>query len=156
MRGVWTDLLKAIRKNSRSTEAMLTNATVQSVDGSDVTLTHPAEPLARRLSEPRNADVIAAGLTELLGGEWRVRCVPAGGATPPRQQAQQRSAPRNPPARQGQAEPEVPLPPEPQEDDDLYAEEPASLEPPPGRTKPDPGAAAMKLLSDQLGARPLE
>jgi len=159
LRGIWTDLLQAIRKTSRSTEAMLTNATVQSVDGSDVVLAHPAEPLARRLSEPRNAEVIAAGLSQVLGGEWRVRCVPAGGAQQqqPRQQAQQRSVDRK--ARATTAEPEVPLPPEPQEpaeDDDLYAEEPRSLGPPPGAAQPDPGAAAMKLLSDQLGARPLE
>ncbi|WP_028849812.1 DNA polymerase III subunit gamma and tau [Thermocrispum municipale] len=156
LRGVWSELLQAIRKKSRSTEAMMTNATVQSVQGGDVTLTHPAEPLARRLSEPRNADVIASALTEVLGGEWRVRCLPAGSGGPSMTaQASSRPAPK-PPSRPAQAEPEVPLPPEPpEEDEDLYAEEPKSLGTPQPE-KPDPGAAAMKLLSDQLGARPLE
>jgi DNA polymerase-3 subunit gamma/tau len=108
------------------------------------------------LSEPRNADVIASALTEVLGGEWRVRCLPAGSGGPSMTaQASSRPAPK-PPSRPAQAEPEVPLPPEPpEEDEDLYAEEPKSLGTPQPE-KPDPGAAAMKLLSDQLGARPLE
>ena len=106
----------------------------------------------------------AAALHEVLGGQWRVRCEAAGGMQQqPRQQAQQRSAPvRKPPERPKpgeQAEPagpsgdeHVPLPPEPQDDEDMYAEEPRSLP----QAPPDPGAAAMKLLSDQLGARPLD
>ncbi|TVT47660.1 DNA polymerase III subunit gamma/tau, partial [Amycolatopsis rhizosphaerae] len=79
IRKAWPDLLAAIRKISRSTEAMLTNATVQSVEGSLVVLAHTAEPLARRLSESRNADFIAAALHEVLGGSWQVRCVHGGG-----------------------------------------------------------------------------
>src|SRR5439155_15096261 len=79
VRRVWPDLLAAIRKTSRSTEAMLTNATVQSVEGSTVVLAHTAEPLARRLSEPRNADFIAGALHQVLGGTWQVRCVHGGG-----------------------------------------------------------------------------
>ncbi|WP_431922864.1 DNA polymerase III subunit gamma and tau [Amycolatopsis tucumanensis] len=79
IRRVWPDLLAAIRKTSRSTEAMMINATVQSVEGSTVVLAHSAEPLARRLSEPRNADFIAGALHEVLGGTWQVRCVHGGG-----------------------------------------------------------------------------
>ncbi|AIJ26779.1 DNA polymerase III subunit gamma and tau [Amycolatopsis methanolica] len=79
IRRVWPDLLAAIRKTSRSTEAMMINATVQSVEGSVVVLAHSAEPLARRLSEPRNADFIAGALHEVLGGTWQVRCVHGGG-----------------------------------------------------------------------------
>ncbi|MGW4590558.1 DNA polymerase III subunit gamma and tau [Amycolatopsis thermoflava] len=79
IRRVWRDLLAAIRKTSRSTEAMMINATVQSVEGSVVVLAHSAEPLARRLSEPRNADFIAGALHEVLGGTWQVRCVHGGG-----------------------------------------------------------------------------
>ncbi|MQA11463.1 MAG: DNA polymerase III subunit gamma and tau [Pseudonocardiaceae bacterium] len=85
VRRVWSDLLAVIRKTSRSTEAMLTNATVHSVEDSTVVLSHTAAPLARRLSEQRNVDVIANALHEVLGGQWQVRCIPAdqaGSATP--------------------------------------------------------------------------
>lgn len=171
----------------------MTNATVQSVDGSAVVLSHTAEPLARRLGEQRNAEAIAAALHELLGGTWQVRCVHAGAVdeapkqAPRQQQAQQQRPPQNPqrqfrrpepaagngaagnggaakaaaperPERRPQpvaTEPDIPLPPEPEEDEDLYTEEPSSLAPsaPQG---PDPHEEAHRLLSDHLGARPLE
>ncbi|MGH3520570.1 MAG: DNA polymerase III subunit gamma and tau [Haloechinothrix sp.] len=186
IRGIWPQLLAAIRRNSRSTEAMLTNATVHSVEGSTVVLSHTAEPLARRLSEMRNAEVIAAGLGEVLGGQWQVRCVHAGShggqpaqrpaaASPPKEapqrafrrpsaQSEQPSrAPQGRTAEQPQRptvhappEPDIPLPPEP-EDEDMYAEEPTSLGPPTVAGAPAGlGADVHKLLSDHLGARPLE
>ena len=37
-------------------------------------LTHSSAPLAKRLSEQRNADVIAEALKDALGVNWRVRC----------------------------------------------------------------------------------
>ncbi|MGH3949327.1 MAG: DNA polymerase III subunit gamma/tau, partial [Pseudonocardiaceae bacterium] len=189
IRGIWPQLLAAIRRSSRSTEAMLTNATVHSVDGSTVVLSHTAEPLARRLSETRNAEVIAAGLGDVLGGEWQVRCVHAGSAgaaqtvrpapraavpAAPREQPQRsfrrpsaRSEQRNDPPRSRPAEPpqrpattsptsapDIPLPPEP-DDEDMYTEEPASLGQSSG-TATDRGQDVHKLLSDHLGARPLE
>jgi DNA polymerase-3 subunit gamma/tau len=106
VRQVWPQVLAAIRKISRSTEAMLTNAQVQSVDGPNVTLSHSAEPLARRLSEPRNAESIATALHEVVGGTWQVRCVHGGsgggggGASPrstPPTPPSPRSAPPTPP-----------------------------------------------------------
>jgi len=164
VRSRWSEILKAVRKQSRSTEAMMINATVHAVDGGDVTLMHPAEPLARRLCDPRNADVIANALTEVFGGQWRVRCVPADSVGPamaappsPAPSRGARPAEPNPPAAAAPPEPEdPPLPPEPPEDDeDLYVEEPSSM--PAEQDKPeDPGETAIKLLSDQLGARPLE
>ncbi|MCU1683679.1 MAG: polymerase subunit gamma and tau [Amycolatopsis sp.] len=77
MRQLWPQILGSIRKmpSGRSTEAMLTQATVYSVEGNAVTLTHSAEPLARRLSEQHNAEKIAAALSDVLGGTWQVRCV---------------------------------------------------------------------------------
>ena len=77
VRRLWSELLGAVRKNSRSTEAMLTNATVQSIEGDTVVIAHTAAPLARRLAEPRNADAIAKALSEVLGGNWQVKCVHA-------------------------------------------------------------------------------
>jgi len=186
IRRVWPDLLAAIRKTSRSTEAMLTNATVQSVEGSLVVLAHTAEPLARRLSEPRNADFIAGALHEVLGGNWQVRCVHGGGGggggsarpsnprpqpTPPQREAPQQQpqrtfqrpaaqAPAQPPARPKvtQTEPDIPLPPEPEDDEEAMMAEDANFAAPLPDAAPaiDPDEAAHKLLAEHLGARPLD
>jgi DNA polymerase-3 subunit gamma/tau len=199
VRRVWPDLLAAIRKipGGRSTEAMLTQATVYSVEGSSVTLTHNAEPLARRLSEVHNAEKIAAALHTVLGGEWQVRCVHGTPAAAPartsapaaRPQAaappagQQRSfsrpsaappAPAAEPARQDRppaqaerpapkpvpvrTEPDIPLPPEPVEDDeDMYSEDSSPAPPAPvSETEDAQDALAHKLLSEHLGARQLD
>lgn len=103
-----------------------------------VVLQHNAEPLARRLSEPRNADFIAAALHEVLGGTWQVRCVHGGGggggARPggpgprPQPTPPQREAPQQQPQRTFQrpaaatAQPEQP---------------PAPSRPKPATTEPD-------------------
>ncbi|RZQ65378.1 DNA polymerase III subunit gamma and tau [Amycolatopsis suaedae] len=190
IRRVWPELLAAIRKQpgGRSTEAMLTQATVQSVDGSEVVLAHTAEPLARRLSDKHNTDKIASALHEVLGGQWRVSCVHGNAAVkaqpaPRQQQASQQAperrsfqrpsggqqqAPPKPPERPALPEPDIPLPPEPEPEEDeaeyvAAAAQPATA-PPPDLPPPPPAAPvvddeearAHKLLSDQLGARPLD
>ncbi|MBN6035205.1 DNA polymerase III subunit gamma and tau [Amycolatopsis sp. 195334CR] len=200
VRRVWPELLAAIRKipGGRSTEAMLTQAGVQSVEGNSVVLTHTAEPLARRLADPHNSEKIAAALRDVLGGDWRVTCV-HGNAKPqaapapqqqrqaPQQQhsAQQateekpqqrfrrpsegRQAPPPPPAppkpKVATTEPDIPLPPEP-EDEDEYLEAATTPPPPNGSVPPPPPPPvpaadeveekAHRLLSEQLGARPLD
>jgi DNA polymerase-3 subunit gamma/tau len=186
VRRLWSDLLSSVRRNSRSTEAMLTNATVQSVDGDTVVIAHTAAPLARRLAEPRNVDAIANALNEVLGGTWQVRCVhaeqTAGGPavaqkqqraepptytrpTQPQQQvhqAQQAPAPaRAPePPRAAPAPPppaDEPLPPEPPADDDYYEDDvDVATVAPPQDTPSNPEADMVKLLTDKLGARPLD
>ncbi|WP_410647654.1 DNA polymerase III subunit gamma and tau [Amycolatopsis sp. cmx-4-54] len=186
IRGRWPHVLAAIRKvpGGRSTEAMLTQASVVSVEGNAVTLTHSAEPLARRLSEPHNAERVATAFKEVFGGDWQVRCVhgaaqprqaaaPKAAAQPPapersftRRSAEAPAAPPAPPAPKPEpqrpkvttAEPDIPLPPEPvEEDEDLYNED-ASPAPPPPPLPPeqDPEEIARKLLADHLNARPLD
>ncbi|WP_410617917.1 DNA polymerase III subunit gamma and tau [Amycolatopsis sp. cmx-8-4] len=196
LRNIWPQLMTSLRKftGGRSLEAMLTQATVATVEGSAVTLTHKSEPLARRLSDQDNARKIAGALTEVLGGDWQVRCVhgnapsaaPAAraqqAAPAPKQSFTRQSAaapaaapappaaparPAAPPAAPAQpvrpkvttAEPDIPLPPEPsdEDDDDLYNED-ASPAPPPPPPPPDqdPDELARKLISDHLGARPLD
>ncbi|HEV2780108.1 MAG TPA: DNA polymerase III subunit gamma and tau, partial [Actinophytocola sp.] len=100
IRRVWSELLTVVRKNSRSTEAMLTNATVHAIEGDTVVISHTAAPLARRLAEPRNVDALAAALRSVLGGTWQVRVIHADGGPPPA------SAPAAPARR-----PEPPNPP---------------------------------------------
>ncbi|RZS44975.1 DNA polymerase III tau subunit [Herbihabitans rhizosphaerae] len=141
VRRVWPELLTFVRKKSRSTEAMLSQAGVQSVEGDTVVIAHSAEPLARRLAEQRNTDVVAEALTAVIGGSWRVRCVHGGGgggsARPASRPSPQPSgpAPSRPPARSsespqrsaparrpsgsssGPAADDVPPPPEPPPDE---------------------------------------
>ncbi len=190
IRNVWPQLMTALRKftGGRSLEAMLTQATVATVEGNALTLTHKSEPLARRLSDQDNARKIAGALTDVVGGEWQVRCVhgnaPAAPAArtqqaapaPERSFTRQSAAPAAPPAeaparpaptpaaaparpRVTTAEPDIPLPPEPsdEDDEDLYNED-ASPAPPPPPPPPDqdPDELARKLISDHLGARPLD
>ncbi|MEV6830871.1 DNA polymerase III subunit gamma and tau [Amycolatopsis sp. NPDC051102] len=187
IRNVWPQLMTALRKftGGRSLEAMLTQATVATVEGNALTLTHKSEPLARRLSDQDNARKIAGALTDVLGGDWQVRCVHGNApAAPAARQQQSAPAPERsftrqsasaapvaapaarpatppPPARPKvtTAEPDIPLPPEPadEDDDDLYNED-ASPAPPPPPPPPDqdPDEVARKLLSEHLGARPLD
>ncbi|MET9266220.1 DNA polymerase III subunit gamma and tau [Amycolatopsis sp. NPDC004079] len=194
VREKWPQLLASLRKftGGRALEAMLTQAAVAEVDGSAVTLTHKSEPLARRLSDQGNASKIAAGLSEVLGGDWQVRCVhgAAPAAAPARQAPRQQAAapapersftrpsasaqapapaaaPPAPPKPAAEApsrprvttsEPDIPLPPEPSdEDDDIYSEDSSPVPPPPPPpAEEDPEQIARKLLSDHLGARPLD
>ncbi|MFD0199653.1 MULTISPECIES: DNA polymerase III subunit gamma and tau [Saccharothrix] len=182
----WSELLSVVRGTSRSTEAMLTNAAVADVDGTTVTLTHTSAPLARRLAEPRNADAIAAAFAQVLGGTWQVRCVPADAvsAAPARPAPQKpaRPAPTRPsqapqpgqvrqpepsrPAPSGRPpaddvppppeppEPDEPLPPEPVDEEEMLAE--AALPGDADGQRLDPEAVVLKLLADELGARPLK
>ncbi|MEV1292886.1 DNA polymerase III subunit gamma and tau [Pseudonocardia sp. NPDC049635] len=137
VRRVWPEILAAVRKRSRSTEALLVNATVRAVDGDTLVLAIGAPPLARRLSEQRNTDVISDALRAVLGVQWQVRC-DQGEATaarsrpaaerPQRAVPQRPSQRRNPggeqqgdggrPARRPAGpDGDIPLPPEPPPDD---------------------------------------
>jgi DNA polymerase-3 subunit gamma/tau len=138
LRRLWSQLLAAIP--SKSTQAMLMNAAVQSVDGNTVTIAHTSAPLARRLAAAQNQDAIAAAIGKVVGGSWQVRVVhgEAGGgpgamaapaAAPPRQrpaaptrpsqaarpQPEPRPAPVVPPPAAAPAVDDIPLPPEPDE-----------------------------------------
>ncbi|RSM79242.1 DNA polymerase III subunit gamma/tau [Amycolatopsis sp. WAC 01375] len=186
IRARWPQVQAAIRKipGGTVTGAMLTQASVVSVEGNAVTLTHNAEPVVRRLSEPLHTERIAAAFKAVFEDDWQIRCVH--GAAQPRQAAAPKAAP--PPSapersftrRSAEApsaapapsvpkpepqrskvvttEPDIPLPPEPaEEDEDLYNED-ASPAPPPPPLPPekDPEEIARKLLADHLNARPLD
>jgi DNA polymerase-3 subunit gamma/tau len=139
-------------------------------------LTIGSEPLARRLSETRNTDVIADALHAVLGVRWRVRCDhgDAGPPAPPRDTvraaAPRASAPpqrpsRPTPSRPAPARPApddgVPLPPEPPDDDVPPDDEEAMLaEAAAGPAAPvahrGPEEVAIELLSAQLGAKAID
>ncbi|WP_189221355.1 DNA polymerase III subunit gamma and tau [Saccharothrix coeruleofusca] len=181
----WPELCAVVRGIAGpSAGALLTSATVTEVSGTAVTVSHTSAPLARRLAEQRNTDAIAAAFGQLFGGAWQVRCVHGDAAAvaaaqrPPAAQARpQRPAPSRPsqagrPApdqgRQAPAgrqvddvppppeppEPDEPLPPEPVDEEEMLAEAARPTEE--GGERHDPEAVVLKLLADQLGARPLK
>ncbi|MGH3671697.1 MAG: DNA polymerase III subunit gamma/tau, partial [Pseudonocardiaceae bacterium] len=170
VRRVWQALLDAVREQSRTTQVLLSNATASAVEGSTLVLTLPNAPLARRLGDDRNTELIKAALRAVLGVDWQVRCEQASGdagvTAAPQQPppARSRSAPpqwERPSTRRRDASPvDSPTQPEPtdpdppEDDEDMQAESAGTSGNPAGR--PDPEEAALALLADQLGARPID
>lgn len=74
VRSMWSTVRDKVRERSRTTEVMLTGAVVRAVEDGTLVLAHESAPLAKRLSEQRNTDVIRDALKDALGVDWRVRC----------------------------------------------------------------------------------
>ncbi|MBS9535399.1 DNA polymerase III subunits gamma/tau [Mycobacterium sp. M1] len=140
VRTMWSTVRDKVRQRSRSTEAMLVDATVRAVDGDTLVLAHRSAPLAKRLSEPHNADIIVDALKDALGVNWRVRCetgVPAEKTAAP---AAPNAAALADSARRA-------------DEEAMLAEASDDA----GSTAPrrDPEEAALELLQNELGARPI-
>jgi DNA polymerase III subunit gamma/tau len=138
VRSMWTTVREKVRQRSRTTEVMLTGAIVRAVEGDTLVLSHESAPLAKRLVEQRNSEVIREALKDALGVDWKIRCE-AGAAAPP-------AAP----------EPESVVPSPPRRDDDeedMLAEAGSDTSEAPRR---DPEEAALELLQNELGARRIE
>ena len=139
---MWSTVRDKVRERSRTIDVMLAGAIVRAVDGDTLVLAHQSAPLAKRLVEQRNADVIRDALKDALGVNWRLRCEVGAGAPAPV---------------------DDPLPPEPRPDpvDAQRAEEDALIaeahddqaEAAPRR---DPDEVALELLKTELGARPID
>jgi DNA polymerase-3 subunit gamma/tau len=145
VRTMWPTVRDKVRQRSRTTEVMLAGATVRAVEDNTLVLTHASAPLARRLSEQRNADVIAEALKDALGVNWRVRCE-TGAAEPA-----------------AAAPPPVVAPPadEPADTDSAQRDEEEHMLAEAGRSDPseprrDPEEAALELLQNELGARRID
>ncbi|MGE2691793.1 DNA polymerase III subunits gamma/tau [Mycolicibacterium pulveris] len=74
VRRVWTTVREKVRNLRRPTDVMLDGATVLAVEGDTLVLSHPSAPLAKRLVEQRNSDIIREALKDVLGVDWRIRC----------------------------------------------------------------------------------
>lgn len=159
VRTLWPTVRDKVRERSRTTEVMLAGATVRAVEGNTLVLSHESAPLAKRLSEQRNADVIAEALKDALGVDWRVRCE-AGVASPAPEAPVAPPRPiERPPRRM------VPPPPPPTEapadsDTDERAEEETMLaeagQDDASTPRRDPEEAALELLQNELGARRID
>ncbi len=152
VRTMWPTVREKVRARSRSLEAMLMEATVRGIEADTLVLAHPAPPLARRLSEQHNADVIREALKDALGVNWRVRCdagaAPAGAAGAPPAGAAPASTPR----------PVAPTPEqqaavERAEEEDMLAD--AANDRGTDVPRRDPEEVALELLKSELGARPI-
>ena len=134
---MWTTVREKVRQRSRTTEVMLAGAIVRAVDGDTLVLSHESAPLAKRLVEQRNSDVIREALKDALGVDWKIRCERA-----PRHR-------RRHPYRRAS------LPSPPQRDDE---EEHAGR----GRQRhlrspaPRPGGSRDGAAADELGARRID
>lgn len=142
VRTMWPTVRDKVRQRSRTTEVMLAGATVRALEGNTLVLSHDSPPLARRLSEQRNADVIAEALKDALGVSWRVRC----DTGPPE------PAPSAPVAKVEEPAPEA-VSAQLDEEESMLAEA--------GRTDPsvprrDPEEVALELLQSELGARRID
>ncbi len=139
---MWTTVREKVRQRSRTTEVMLAGAIVRAVEGDTLVLSHESAPLAKRLTEQRNADVIREALKDALGVDWKIRCEagPPGGSPVP--------------------EPEEPAPAiaPPQSDggddeESMLAEAGSDTSDTPRR---DPEEVALELLQNELGARRID
>jgi DNA polymerase III subunit gamma/tau len=140
VRSMWTTVREKVRQRSRTTEVMLAGAIVRAVEGDTLVLSHESAPLAKRLVEQRNSDVIRDALKDALGVDWKIRCE-AGAAAPT-----------------ATAEPDSVAPspaPQPRDDDeeDMLAEAGNDTSEAPRR---DPEEAALELLQNELGARRID
>ncbi len=159
VRTLWPTVRDKVRQRSRTTEVMLAGATVRAVEGNTLVLSHESAPLAKRLSEQRNADVIAEALKDALGVNWRVRCeaggtgaaaAPEAPATPPPVERPRRVVPPPPPPTQAVADTESD---QRAEEESMLAEAGQDDELAPRR---DPEEAALELLQSELGARRID
>jgi DNA polymerase-3 subunit gamma/tau len=137
VRSMWPTVRDKVRQRSRTTEVMLAGATVRAVEGNTLILTHESVPLAKRLCEQRNTDVIAEALKDALGVNWRVRCEPGAQPGPPPVTEPAAAAPD--PAHRA--------------DEEAMLAEAEAEQGDPSAPRRDPEEAALELLQNELGAR---
>jgi DNA polymerase-3 subunit gamma/tau len=141
LRQLWPEVLDVVKKSSRRARALLDNAQLVEATAGSLTLEAP-EKLARMISEDSNTSVLRSALSSVIGGSWEVEVRAAGTG---RQTPSARSTGSGP------ADPSTdPAPPQVDPRDDTDPDDP----PQPGE-RPDAESEALRLLQDQLGARPV-
>jgi DNA polymerase-3 subunit gamma/tau len=135
LRRIWPEVLEAVKQVSRRTRALLDNAQVTGVAGEQITLSAPGA-LAKMIADESNTAVLRSSLTKVVGGEWKITVEAGGNGGPDVSTAGGQQRP----------EPEA----DPRDEPD-YEPGPA-----PTAAPADPEAEAVRLLQDQLDARPLD
>ena len=142
VRSMWPTVREKVRERSRTIDVMLAGAIVRTVGDGTLVLAHESAPLAKRLCEQRNADVIRDALKDALGVNWQVRCEPGHGQPTP-------ASP--PPPTEPMADP---VDAQRAEEEELIAEAVRDdADPAPRR---DPEEVALELLQNELGARRID
>ncbi|WP_096505301.1 DNA polymerase III subunits gamma/tau [Mycobacteroides stephanolepidis] len=161
VRNAWAEIRSKVRDRSRTTEVMLSGATVRAIEGKTLVLSHDSPPLAKRITESRNAEVIREALKDALGVDWEIRCEASSadpGAPAPAQKVT-KAAPRvvTRPSRPT-PEPEPAPEPEPEPTSPEDEEEQMLAEAGQGEAGPrrDPEEVALELLQNELGARKID
>lgn len=141
VRSMWTTVREKVRERRRPTDVMLDGAIVLAVEGDTLVLSHVSAPLANRLNEARNVEIIRDALKDALGVDWNIRC-DAGSPTATEPAARPRQSPA------------MPAPPPTDEDDEESMLAQAVHE----GTGPrrDPEEVALELLQSELGARRID
>ncbi|MBP1817897.1 DNA polymerase III subunits gamma/tau [Mycobacterium sp. OAE908] len=140
VRSMWTTVREKVRQRSRTIDVMLAGAIVRAVEGDTLVLSHESAPLAKRLVEQRNSDVIREALKDALGVDWKIRCEVGTAAAAP-------AAPEP-------ADPVVVSAPQQDDDEeDMLAEASNDTS---EVTRRDPEEAALELLQTELGARRID
>ncbi len=73
VRALWPEVLNAVQTRNKVLRALMENVQVAGVEGNNLRLLMAIPQLVKRLNEPRNSDVIAAAMGDLLPGPWTVR-----------------------------------------------------------------------------------
>jgi DNA polymerase III subunit gamma/tau len=141
VRSMWTTVREKVRNLRRPTDVMLDGAIVLAVEGDTLVLSHPSAPLAKRLVEQRNSDIIREALKDALGVDWKIRCETGTGPPPP-------AAVPEP------DDPVVPAPsPRDDDEEDMLVEVGNDTS---EVSRRDPEEAALELLQNELGARRID
>ncbi|QIV82424.1 DNA polymerase III subunits gamma/tau [Mycolicibacterium frederiksbergense] len=135
VRSMWDTVREKVNARSKPVNAMLADAIVRAVDGDTLVLSHRAPPLAKRLSEPRNVEVIREALKDALGVNWQIRCVPDSGEPAPSDTAP------------------APRPDQRAEEERMLAEANSDTS---EVVRRDPEEVAIELLQNELGAKRIE
>jgi DNA polymerase III subunit gamma/tau len=139
VRSMWSTVRDKVRERRRPTDVMLDGAVVLAVEGDVLVLSHVSAPLAARLNEARNVEIIRDALKDALGVNWTIRCE-AGSPTAPAPVARPRQVVETPP-------------PVEEEDEESMLAQAVHEEAGPRR---DPEEVALELLQSELGARRIE
>ena len=163
VRTLWPTVREKVRQRSRTTEVMLAGATVRAVEDNTLVLSHESAPLAKRLCEQRNADVIAEALKDALGVNWRVRCeagAPNLTTTEEPPAPARRTERGGGPTARTDSRPSSPAEPAADDDSTQRAEEESMLaeagQDDSSTPRRDPEEAALELLQNELGARRID
>jgi DNA polymerase-3 subunit gamma/tau len=146
LRRVWPDVLEQVKTRSRRTRALLDNASVASVEGTAIRLVASSAPIAKMIGDESNLSVLRDALAAVVGGGWQIEVGTDSAPAPSGRAA----------ASADSARPAEPPPAPARRDDSDGVDEESDVVEGSERNGADPEAAAIALLQNSLGARPID